>query len=215
MLVVDAVDQRGQGRRLARSGSACDQDDSIANLGRLLQLRRQTKRTESWNDRGNYAHDNRATAALDKNVHAKARHSRQAVRNVAGTLLAKRGQSLFVGANEISGDAASVVRRKYAAALDFNRRELSVNFYLRRTARRKNQIADLLGRAQHAGQKRRGRNRAGSADAFKRDRDRGIPRSSHAIHSQLSVLHHRGEAFAAGETYVLNVTRTRRRAKDR
>src|ERR1019366_6029149 len=49
-------------------------------------------------------------------------------------------------------------------------------------------IAQLLGRAQHAGEQNRRRGRARPVDALEGNRNRGIPRSSHSIRSQLSAL---------------------------
>src|ERR1700674_1732302 len=196
MFAVDAVNQSGERRRLARAGSARHQDDPVPDIRSFFQLRRQTKRTESRNDGRDYAHHNRATSALDKNIDAESRHSRQSIRNVAGTLLAKRIDGLLIVADQIGGNAACVIRRKYAAPGDFDRRELSVNLDLRRTPRRKNQIADLLRGAQHSGEQNRRRDRTRSTDAVKRNRNRGIPRSSHSIHSQFSALTPQGRNVA-------------------
>jgi hypothetical protein len=146
------------------------------------------KRTESRNHGWDDAHYNRATPALDEDIDAEPRHSRQSVGNVAGTLLAKRIDGLLIGADQIGRDAARVIRRKCAASGDFDRRKLSVNLDLGWTPRRKNQIADLLRCAQHAGQQHRCRDRVRSIDAIEGNRDRRIPRSSHSKHSQLSVL---------------------------
>ena len=67
-------------------------------------------------DGRNDAHHNRATSALDKDIDAEARHSRQSIGDVAGTLLAKRIDCLLVIADQIGGDAARVVRRKGSAS---------------------------------------------------------------------------------------------------
>jgi hypothetical protein len=163
---------------LPEPGSAGHQDDAVADFCRLFQLRGQMKRTESRNDGRNHAHHNRATSALDKDVDAEARHARQPVGNVAGALLAKRIDGLLVVADQVGRDAARVIRRKRAAAGNFDRRELSVNLDLRRTPGRKNQIADFFRGAQHAGQQHRSGNRARSADALEGNRNRGIPRSA-------------------------------------
>src|ERR1700681_4228621 len=144
MFSVDAVNQSGKRRRFARSGSARHQNDPVADVRSLFQLRRKAKRSERRNDSWDYAHHNRAASALDKNVDAEPRHSRQAIRNIAGTLLAKRIDGLLIGADQIGRNAARAIRRKYAAPGDFDRRELPVNLDLWRTPRRKNQIADLL-----------------------------------------------------------------------
>src|SRR5208282_344190 len=131
---------------------------------------------------------NRATSALDEDVDPEPGHSRQAVGNVARALLAKGIDGLLIVADQIGRDAPRVIGRKGAASGNFDRRELSVNFDLRPSPRGKNEIADLLGCAQHAGQQHWRRDRARSTDALEGNRNRGIPRSRHSTHSQLSAL---------------------------
>src|ERR1019366_4765101 len=131
-------------------------------------------------------------------------------------LLAKRIDGLLIVADQIGRDAAGVIRLKRAAAVDFDRRKLSVNLHLGWPPRRKNEVADFLGCAQHAGQQHRRGDRARSTDALESNRNRGIPRSSHSTNSQLSALAPQGEKRRkAGETYTLNVTRMCGTAKDK
>ena len=99
MFAVDAVNQSGKRRGFSRSRSARHQDDPVAHIRSLFQLRRQAKRTESRNHGRDYAHHNRAAPPLDKNVDAESRHSRKSIGNVAGTLLAKRIDGLLIVAD--------------------------------------------------------------------------------------------------------------------
>ena len=75
-LSIDAVEQNRERRRLARPGGSSHEDDPVAQLGDFGEVQRQTQRSEVGNRCGNHAHHNCATAALDKDVHAKARHPR-------------------------------------------------------------------------------------------------------------------------------------------
>ena len=107
------------------------------------------QRSTIRNRGGNYPHDHSATATLDKHVHPKAREPRQAVGNIARSLFAKTGDRLLVIADKLGSDSACVVCRERMQPGDLHRQELSVDFHLRWAAWRKDQIAYLLGSAQH------------------------------------------------------------------
>src|SRR5208283_3737907 len=135
--------------------SAGHQNDSVADLGGLFQLRGKVERMESGNDGRNDAHDNRTASALNEDVDAETRHSRQSVGDVAGALLAQRVDGLFVVADQIGRDSARVIGGKAFAARNLYRVQLTVNFDLRRTAGRKHQIADFFRGAQHSSEQNR------------------------------------------------------------
>src|SRR5262249_30005965 len=76
LLVVDLVDDRGKCRRLSRTGWTCYQHDAVLELRNVRKLRREPIRIKVWNVGGNHAHNDGATAALRKNIHAKPGDSR-------------------------------------------------------------------------------------------------------------------------------------------
>ncbi len=214
IFAVDRVDQRGQRRGLARPRASRHQNDPAAYFCGFFQLRRQPKRVECWNRGRNDAHHNRATSALDEYVDAEAGHSRQSIGDVARTLLAKRTDCLLVIADQVGGDASRVVRRKRAASRHFYPHQLSVNLDLGRSPGRKNQVADLLRHAQHAGQQHRGWDGVRPTDAIEGNCSRGTPRSSHFKHSQLIGISTTGEKCCEAGNLVLTVTRMCGSAKD-
>ena len=124
------------------------------------------KRRKIWNDGRNHAHHHRTTAALNKNIHAKPGQARQSKRNVASPVLAQRGDGLLVVANQIGGDVTRVVRGQKREPRHLHRDHLAIDLNLRRTARRKNQIADFFGGAQHGAEQSRSRDSAASGEAF-------------------------------------------------
>ena len=155
--------------RSIKAASVEDLPDPLPPVTRMMPLRTlaassscggKVQGTESWNDGGNNAHHDRATAALDENIDAEARRARQSVGDVAGALLAQRADGLLVGADQVGGDAARVIGRKHAMPASSTARQLPVNLDLRRASGREDQVAHLFRGAQHAGQQNRGRNRA-------------------------------------------------------
>src|SRR5215471_8007335 len=78
---------------------------------------------------------------------------------------------LLVVTNEIGGDVARVVRRQHSETRDLHRDHLSINLDLRRTARRKDEIADLVRGSQHSAQQRGGRDLSWTRKAFQRNMD--------------------------------------------
>ena len=112
LLAIDAVEQHGQGGRLARSGGAGHENDAIAQLGHIGEVRGQTERSKIRNGGGNYAHHDRATAALDEDVDAEPGHTGQAVGYVARSVFAQGCDRLFVVADQIGGDVAGVIGSK-------------------------------------------------------------------------------------------------------
>src|SRR5580698_2097475 len=88
-LAIDAIEQNCKRGGLAGSGGSGDQDDAIAQLGYIGQVRRQAERSKIRDGGGNDAHDDGATAALDEDVDAKAGDAGQAVGNVARSVFAE------------------------------------------------------------------------------------------------------------------------------
>src|SRR5688572_6774336 len=70
-LLVHAIDDGRQGRRLARPGRAGHEHDAVAQLDYVFELRRQSeiieRRDADWND----AHDDGVRRALPEDVHAE------------------------------------------------------------------------------------------------------------------------------------------------
>src|SRR5439155_24379266 len=102
------------------------------------------QRSTIRNRGGNYPHDHSATATVDKHVHPKAREPRQAVGNIARSLLAKTGDRLLVIADKLGSDSACVVCRERMQRGGLHRAVLAVDFLFRWAARRKHQVASVL-----------------------------------------------------------------------
>ena len=89
LFAIDAVEQHGKRRRLARSSRAGDQHDSIPQLCDVGKLLRQAQGSEIGDFRRDDAHHDRATSPLNKNVDAKARQAGQSIRDVASSMFAQ------------------------------------------------------------------------------------------------------------------------------
>src|SRR5205823_256583 len=95
-----------------------------------------------------------ACTTLHKGIHAKSRHTRQAVGDVTRALLAKIAERVFVIADQFGGNVAGVVRSKHAAADSL---KSSVHLNQRRLSGREKQVADFWRATQHSGQQSRDR----------------------------------------------------------
>ena len=100
----------------------------------------------------NHAHHDCAAAALDENIDPKAGQPGQAEGDIAGALLAQHVDGLLVVADKIGRDAPRVVRREQPQARALHRNELPINFHLRGTSGRENQVTHLFSGAQHGRQ---------------------------------------------------------------
>jgi hypothetical protein len=70
---VDVIDQRGQGRRLAGTGWAGDEDEAAAQIAELLHDRRDTEFLEGSDARRNEAKDGAVTVCLLQVIAAETR----------------------------------------------------------------------------------------------------------------------------------------------
>ena len=120
------------------------QHNPVAQVRDITQVSGQVQGIKFRYRGGNHAHDDSAASPLDEGVHSEARQARKPVRNIAGSLLAQRIDGLLVVADQVGGDAARVVGRERGKAIHLYRHELPINFHLRRSSRRKDQVADLL-----------------------------------------------------------------------
>ena len=121
--LVDQVDDRGQRRRLARSGRTGDEHDAVLAAPRSRQAT--AGRFRSASDGifvGDDAHHDREGAALAEDVDAEARAVGQRIREVARALLLQRAQRMLVAANQIARDPRRVVGLAASAAPGRRRR---------------------------------------------------------------------------------------------
>ena len=143
MLAVDSVEQRRQGGRLAGGRGAGDEHNAIAHIGHFVQLGRQVKRSEIRNGCGNNSHDHGTAAALNENIHAKARQARDSKGHVSRSLLTQGGYGLLVSSHQVGGDAARVIRAQRMHPVHLHRHQLPMDLDLRRASGRENEVADL------------------------------------------------------------------------
>src|SRR5690242_7065997 len=148
-LVVDLVHKSSQRGRFAAARRPGYQDDARPELGCLGKLTRQVQRLEIGDVSCDHAHNDGAAPALGENVHPKARNLWQTVRNIARPFLLELVNSMRVAPNQISGNAGCILRIQESDAGNFQLNQLAVGFYLRGTARGKNQVADLWRGAKH------------------------------------------------------------------
>ena len=111
--LVDQVDDRGERRRLARSGRAGDEHDAVLQRRDVGERRRQVQLGERRDLRRDDAHDDGERAALAEDVDAEAAALGQRVREVAGALFLERPQRLLVAADQVARRCA---RCRQAAA---------------------------------------------------------------------------------------------------
>ena len=146
---VDAVENRGQGRRLSRSRRPGDQHDSVLQVGDPSQFFWELQFGKTGNALRNHPHHNRVAAPLDKDIDPKARRARQAIRNVARALLLQHGQSLFVIPNQFPRDALRIFCAQRRQSRHFEWNQLAAYLHVRMTSRGKDQVANMGRNLQH------------------------------------------------------------------
>jgi len=151
LIVVNLVNDCGQRGRFSRARRAGDQHNSVPQIRDFHQLRWQVEAREGRHTSRDHAHDNRAAPALRENVDAKPSQLCQAVGDVARALLAKFVHRQCVAANQVARNPRGVFRSQRTHLRNRHLFELSARFHLRGASRRKNKIADMLGRPQHGG----------------------------------------------------------------
>jgi hypothetical protein len=102
-----------------------------------------------WND----AHHHRAAATLLENIYAKARHTRDAIREIRRSVFFEHSNGRLVLAHDVVGDVGGVLRGEALQPLVLQLDELAVYFDLRCAAGRKNQVTYLGVGLQHRGDK--------------------------------------------------------------
>ena len=118
---------RAPGGGFSRPAGTRHQDNAIPQIGDFTQLHRQSEAGELRNLGRNYAHDNSATAALDKNVDAKASYARQSEGDIAGALLPQHVDRLLVVADEVRGNAAGIVRAQQSQSRTLHWNQLAIH----------------------------------------------------------------------------------------
>src|SRR5438876_10786303 len=81
LLLINTIEQCGQGRRLARSPGASHQHDPFAQIGDFFEANGKIQRREARNGCRDHTHDDGATAALNENVDAKTSYTREPIRD--------------------------------------------------------------------------------------------------------------------------------------
>ena len=183
---VDEIDERGERRRLARSGWPRHEDDSVLQAGGVGNGPRQAKVGHRRNRGRNQAHHHGKRAALAKDVDAEAGDLRGRKRQVAGALVRERSLGLHVRADQVGGNAVRVLRPEHREPRHRDRDELAVFFNLGRTAGGEDEIADALPLRQHCFDEVEGGNRGGPK-VGKRVHLRGLRRRLQFGHARLSA----------------------------
>ena len=173
LLFVDAVEQRRQGGRLSRPARSRNQNNAIAEVCDFPELQRKSQSGELGNRGRNHAHDHRAAAALDENIHPKAGQPG----NPKEISQEPCSRSMLM-ACLLSPMRSEAMRRVSSAreqpqSRPLHRNQLSIDFHLRRTAGRENQVAHLFSGAQHGRQQGMRGRRSGMRCRLERDLQRG------------------------------------------
>ena len=98
---------------------------------------------------GNDAHDDGATAALAKDVHAEARDAIQAVGNIGGALLFQFAGGVIIVAEDGARDVAGVRGDRALESFERQFDELAIDLDLGSASGRENQVADMAMSLQH------------------------------------------------------------------
>src|SRR5437588_8669492 len=142
--LINQIDNRRQGRALARTGRAGYQHDAVLKLNNCFQLfwkveLFKTRRPVRYN-----AHDDGVSATLHEDVDAKTREAGGAVRNVGRAVLLEISghghvlSSSQLATNDNLGDACGVGRRQLFQTSNSTGLQFSQQFYLWRATGRKN-----------------------------------------------------------------------------
>src|SRR4029077_19014188 len=118
------------GGTLAGRSRPGDQHNAVAKVGYICEVRGQMQGDELGNSGRDDAHDDGATAALDKGVHAEAGKAGEPIGDVARTLFAERVDGLLVVADQVGGDAPGIVRSERGESLNVDRHQLAVDLHL-------------------------------------------------------------------------------------
>jgi hypothetical protein len=148
-LVVDLVDDGGEGRGLARAGGSGDQDDAVFELGDVVQLLRELELLQRRHAFRDDAQHHRVGAALREDVDPEAGLLRDGVREVHRAVLEQRAGQLAVAAQQVEGDRLGLKRRELRQPGEVDRHELAVDLHLRRAPHREVQVGDPLGHLEH------------------------------------------------------------------
>src|SRR6185436_5178290 len=142
-------DNGSKSRTFATSSRASDQHDSILDVDDLFQLHRQIKIVEIRRVGGNYAHDDGITATLLEYIHAEPGFAGDTKRNVRRAALFQTLVCAYMVADNHFRHTSRMGGRKLFQPGKADRLQFAREFYLRRPAGRKNQIADFIGGFKH------------------------------------------------------------------
>src|SRR5688500_3959763 len=150
LLFVDDVDDGGLGGALARAGWSSDEHEAVAEFGDIREVRRKAERFQRRDFGRDDAHHDRVDAALLKDIYAKSRARRQRVTQVGGAGTREFFGRVRMAMYEGQGDDLRLIRRELLHTKRLNRRQLAVDFNLRRLAHREIKVADFVRHQQHS-----------------------------------------------------------------
>ena len=131
LVFVHLVENGGECRRLARTGRAGHQHDSISEIDNFLQSRGQIQLLESGNFVGNDAHHDGAASALPEDIDTESRHARNSIGQIRGAILLKFPCRAFVLGHDIIGDKSRVLSGETLEPLVLQLDQLAAHFDLR------------------------------------------------------------------------------------
>jgi len=125
-----------------------------------LQLLRQAQGCEVRHRSWDHSHHHCTAATLNEDVDTEARHSRQAIGDITGSLFPQHGDGLLVIADQIGSYVTRVVGAQQSQPGCLHRDQVPMDAHLGRTSRGENQVADLAGCTKHGHQQGIGGDRA-------------------------------------------------------
>ena len=197
---IDGVDQRGERRRLTRTGRAADQHQAAAETRQPLDLGRQIELGERRHARGQNADRRRGTPALVMQVDPEAAERRHAQRGVGNAVLLKLPRRVRRQHRHDDRLDVFAIEREIG-----DRRQQAVNAHHRRPAGNQQQIAAFA--AHHFRQPLIDAARRPRAGDRRRTRWRSTHRSAHRDHRSASMPS-RSARGLRGHAHVIASPRT-------
>ena len=142
--LVDLIDDGCKGRALARTCRTCKQNDAVADIANIGELRRQPKRVEARYLVRDNAHDDRKGVSLLEDVDAEATLSGERIAEVGGSVLGELGRGFGVLAEYGHRDHLRLERGKTTQTHRRGRIERTADLDLRFLPAGEVQIADIL-----------------------------------------------------------------------
>ena len=135
LVFVHLVDDGGERGGFSRSGGAGDQDDAVAEVHDIFELRRKVQLFETGNTIGNHAHDDGVAAALAKDIDAEAGDAGKPIGEIGGAILLQFADRMVVLAHDVVGDEARVIRAQGFQTLELQLDEFAADLDLRSASR--------------------------------------------------------------------------------